>query len=423
MCVSIRIGVVIAVAAIGILGAGWSSPAAAQTAACTGGGKISKQIAKPMKSALEAQAARKWQDVLARVKEAEAVPGAKSQFDQYYMAEIRGYAFHNLRQDADAARELESALNSPCMPEAKKLERYKSLAGLYSSLRNYPKVIDYGNRAIKLSRDPDMQVAVAQAYYQSGQNKEAVRVMNELMAQFDQKGTVPKEQQLLLVLSACQKAGDNNCVSKVFEKLVTIYPKPEYWQNLMVALKNGDTDDIQRLNVMRLAVHVNVLKRADDYKEMAQLAIEEKLACEAQTVLEQGFAKKVFVEKRDVDVNTRLLDAAKKEAVADKAAMPKNDAAARAATTGDADVKIGAQYLTCGDAGKAVEAIQRGITKGSLAKGDPKEAERGDEASMLLGIAYLKNGSKPEAAKAFSAVKRDPTMVRIAKLWLLNTKN
>ena len=37
------------------------------------------------------------------------------------------------------------------MPEAKKLERYKSLVGIYSALRNYPKVIDFGNRALKVS--------------------------------------------------------------------------------------------------------------------------------------------------------------------------------------------------------------------------------------------------------------------------------
>jgi hypothetical protein len=65
--------------------------------------------------------------------------------------------------------------------------------------------------------------------------------------------------------------------------------------------------------------------------------------------------------------------------------------------------------------------IQSGITKGSLAKGDPKEAERVDEAYILLGMAHLKNNNKAEAAKAFRAVKKDPTMVRIAKLWLLNT--
>ena len=409
---SIRSVLGIAIAAIGIAGLAVPSTALAQ-GGCTGGGKISKQIAKPMSAAQDAMKAKKWQEVLTRTREAEGTAGAKSQFDLYWMSEFRGYAYHNLRQPAEAARELESALNNPCMPEGNKLERYKSLVGLYASLKNHAKVIDYGNRAIKIAKDPDMMVAVAQAYYQTGNNKEAVNLMNIVL---ESSGRAPKEQQLLLIQAACAKVGDNSCVSKVFEKLVVYYPKTEYWQNLMVALKATDTDDIQTLNVMRLASYVNVLKKPDDYKEMAQLAIEEKLACEGQAILEQGFTKKVFVEKRDLDVNTRLLEFAKKECAADKTALPKNEAAAKSAATGDAYVKVGAQYLGTGDTAKATAAIQQGI-----AKGDPKEAARVDEASILLGIAQLKANNKAEAAKAFRSVKRDPTMVRIAKLWLLNT--
>ena len=262
---------------------------------------------------------------------------------------------------------------------------------------------------------------LAQAYYQSGNNKDAVRVMNELMASFEQSGRVPKEQQLLLVQSACSRVGDNACVAKVFEKLVLNYPKAEYWQNLMSALRKSDTDDLQRLNIMRLATQVNVMKDPEEFKEMAQLALEEKLAGEAQTVLEQGFSKKVFVDDRTVSVNTRLLAAAKKEADADKASLAKREAEARAAATGDSAVKVGAQYLGFGDNAKAADLIQKGIAKGSIAKGDPKEKQRVDEASLLLGIAHLRNNNKAEAAKAFRSVKNDPTMVRIAKLWLLNT--
>jgi len=390
----------------------------AQTAGCTGGGKISKQIAKQMAAAQDAMKAKRWQESLSKMKEAEAVPGAKSAFDAFTIAQFRAYIYSSTRQEADAARELELQLNSPCMPEAKKADALKNLVGLYTALKNYPKAIDYGNRALKLSRDPDIQVAVAQAYYQSGNNKEAARVMNEVL----EGSGKPKEQHLLLVRAACEKAGDKACVSRVFEKLVVYYPKTEYWQNLMRALRQqSDVDDIQALNVMRLALQVNVLKDPEQFKEMAQLAMEEKLSCEAQTVLEQGFTKKVFVEARDVDVNKRLLTAAQKEVAAEKAALAKNEAAAKSAATGDGLVKVGAQHLTCGDAAKGTQLIQAGITKGSIAKGDPKEAERVDEAYVLLGMGYLKSDNKAEAAKAFRAVKRDPTMVRIAKLWLLNT--
>jgi tetratricopeptide (TPR) repeat protein len=154
---------------------GLSAPAAAQGAGCTGGGRISKQIAKQMAAAQDAMKAKKWQESLAKMKEAEAVPFTRSGFDNFTIAQVRAYIYSSTRQEADAARELENQLNSPCMPESGKVERYKALAGLYSSLRNYPKVIEYGNRALRASKDPDMYVAVAQAYYQSGNNKDAVR--------------------------------------------------------------------------------------------------------------------------------------------------------------------------------------------------------------------------------------------------------
>ena len=267
-----------------------------------------------------------------------------------------------------------------------------------------------------------MQVAVAQAYYQSGNNKDAVRVMNELLADRAER---PRAEGTAAAADPCGlREGRRQRLRqpRSTKSWCVNYPKPEYWQNLMVALRSGDLDDIQRLNVMRLAVHVNVLKKPEEFKEMAQLALEEKLACEAQTVLEQGFAKKVFVEKRDVDVNTRLLDAAKKEARCDKAALPKNEAAAQSAATGDALVKVGAQYLGCGDAAKAVAGDSAWHHQGQpRPRAIRRKRERNDEAYLLLGIAHLRNNNKAEAAKAFRTVKRDPTMVRIAKLWLLNT--
>jgi thioredoxin-like negative regulator of GroEL len=419
--VLIRSGFGIAVAAIGFVALGSVSTAYAQGAGCTGGGKVSKQIAKPMAAAQEAMKTRKWQEVLNKTREAEGIAGAKSQTDLYWMAEFRGYAYHELRQPAEAARELESALNNPCMPEAKKAERLRALVGLYSSLRNYPKAIDFGNKALKLSRDPETQVALAQAYYQSGNNKDAARVMNDLMSDMEKSGGKPKEQQLLLVVSACSKANDNACVARVNEKLVSYYPKPDYWSQLLTSLTKLDTDDIQKLNVMRLSTQVNVMKNPEEYKEMAQLALEDKLAGEAQSVLEQGFSKKIFADERMISVNTRLLAAAKKEAEADKATLAKREAEARAAATGDAAIKVGAQYLGYGDAVKAADLLQKGIAKGGIGNGDPKQKQRVDEASILLGIAHLRNNNKVEAAKAFRSVKQDPTMLRIAKLWLLNT--
>jgi hypothetical protein len=106
----------------------------------------------------------------------------------------------------------------------------------------------------------------------------------------------------------------------------------------------------------------------DQFKELAQLSLEQKLACESQTVLEQGFAKKAFVEKARRGREYSPARAAKKEAAVEKASAAKNEAAAQSAATGDAWSRSGAQDLGL-LAMRPSALIQAGITKGSLADG------------------------------------------------------
>lgn len=408
---SIRSRFGVAVAAVFLM-AGTS--AAFAQGACTGGGKISKQIAKPMDAAQKAIQAKKWQEVLTRVREAENTTGyIKSAFDQFNMTEFKGYAYSQMGQLADAARELEAGLNSPCMSESAKPNRYKNLTALYYQMKNFPKAIEFANRGLKLRQDTELMVTLGQAYFQSGKNADAQRVMNEVIASIEKKGERPKENTILTVLASCQKVNDNNCSTRLFEKLVVYYPKPEYWQNLLSNLVNTDLADEQKINVMRLAVNVGVMKRPSEYTEMAQIALDLGLAGEAQAILEQAFAKKLFTEQRDIDKNTRLLNLAKNTAARDKPSLAAKEAAAKAAPTGDDLVHVGAAYLGYGDTAKAVELIKAGIAKGKLAKPD--------QAGILLGIANLKSNNKDDAKSAFRTVKADPTMTRIAKLWLLNT--
>lgn len=412
-CVLIRSGFGVAIAAMGLLAVGYTTPAFAQAGVCTGNGKISKQIAKPMAAAQDAQKAKKWQEVLAKTREAESTQFSKTAWDQHWMHEFRGYAYSQLGQYPEATREYEADLASPCLSESARVARYKILVTMFYAQRNYPKVIDYANRALKSGRDMELEVSLGQAYYLTNDNKNALRVMQGVMAQIEGRNQTPKEQTLHLIRSACEKVQDNACVTKVYEKLVVFYPKPEYWANLVRSLMHGDTNDKQKINVLRLAVAVDVLKDPDDFTEMAQIALDEGLPAEAQKVLEQAIEKKLFKDQRKIDLNNRLLAKAKADVATEKAKLPQQDAAARATPEGDDDVKVGAAYLSFGDSAKAIEVLKRGITQGKLAQAD--------EAGILLGIAYLRADNKPEARKAFNTVKLDPTMKRIANLWLLNT--
>jgi tetratricopeptide (TPR) repeat protein len=390
-----------------------AQPAAA-AAACTGDGEFSKPIRKTMSAAQEAAKAKNWPEVVTKLAEAEADTKPKTDFDQFWIRRFRGNAYTSQKQYAEAVKEFEAIADSPCMKAAEKPEHLRLITRIYAQLEDYPKVIEFGNRVLQMGPDADISSYVAQSYYLNKDYAGAKRIMTEVINEQEKQGKSPTEQELRILQGACTQTKDDACAVQQFERLVKYHPKPEHWQNLIILLsQDPKSTDKQQLNVMRLAQQVDVLKQGRVYAETAQIALDQGLPGEAQSIIERGFEQNLFTDKTTTDLGKRLLAAAKAAAAIDKASLAQQDASARANKAGNADVKLGAAYLSYGDSAKAIEALQRGITKGGV-----KDA---DEAGILLGIAHLRAGNKPEAAKAFSAVNGDPLMTRLAKLWLLNT--
>jgi len=379
--------------------------------------KISKKVDKPMSEAEKAFNAKNWDEVLLKVTEAEAVPVEKTLWDQYWIHEFRGRAYLSQEKYAEAAKELEPGLSSPCMDAADKPARARMLLQIAYRLKEYPKVIEVGNKYLETNKDPDIASYVGNAYYATDDFTNTRRIMTEVVAQQEATSKPPEELTYRILQGACIKLKDMACVADQLEKLVIHYPKPNYWQDLMSVLMAGTPtskpNNNQLLNMWRLADNANVLEDPSEYLEMAQLAVGQGLPGEALAVLEKGTQKNVFTRASQKEQATQLITEAKAAIALDKSTLDKQDASARAKPTGDSDVKLGAAYLSYGDTAKAIDALQRGIGKGGV--------KNPDDAGLLLGIAQLRAGNKPEAAKAFKTVTKDPTMTRIAKLWLLNT--
>lgn len=387
--------------------------AAEATDAC-GPRKFTKKFDKPMAEAQKAYDAKDWSAVLAKVSEAEAVPVEKTVFDKFMMSEFRGMAYLGTKQNAQALPEFVASYESPCMDSQVKAGRGKVLVQLAYQAKDYPKAIEYGKRALAVNPDPNVAVLVANGYYILKDYANAKTAATDLVKMVEGTGKAADEDVYRILESACVYLKDEPCIAEQMEKLVLHYPKPEYWADLTNSLLRGSTVDKEILNILRLADGANALAGAPQYLELSQLAIASGLPGEAQSVIEKGMAKDVFKEKSHKDLANRILADAKQAANYDKTTLEKQDASARAKTTGDADVKLGAAYLSYGQNDKAIEALKRGVGKGSLK--DP------DEAGLLLGMAYLRVNNKEEATKAFDSVTKNPTLARIAKLWVLTAR-
>jgi tetratricopeptide (TPR) repeat protein len=403
----------VALIALAALGLGTAGTAAAQAESCAGkNAAISKHLKKPMTAAFDAVKAQNWQEVITQVQIAQADDKPKSDFDTYWVHKLLASGQYGLKNFAESAKELESISDSPCLSDADKAENLKLITQVYYQLDNYPKVIEYGNRALKAGATPELALYVGQAYYLSNDFKNAASSMKEVIARNEADGKEPGEQNLRILHGSCAQLEDRECVGSAAEKLVKFYKKPEYWKELINSLMNRDATDNQILNALRLGLFVDGLTNSDQYSELAELSFNAGLPGDAQSAIEAGLAKNVYKPARVAEVKKRL-EEAKGLAATDKASLAKQDTASKASTSGNADVKLGAAYLSYGDTAKAIEALSRGIGKGQV--------RNEDEANLLLGIAQLKAGNKAEAAKAFSAVSKDPVLTRIAKLWMLNT--
>ena len=389
-------------------------PAAAQDKDKDKGPSISKAIVKPIQAAQAAIKGSKWGECVSQLQQADATSG-KLPYDEHAINELLGFCAIRTNDYPTAAKSLEVGLNSGFLEQDQVPSRVRALAQVNYQIKNYGKAIEFGNRAVKGGfADADMYTLISQAYYIQNDYKGTLKFVGDWVADQEKDGKTPREGALQLMLSSCLKLEDDACTTRSLERLVASYPKDEYWQNLMRSMFRAGGNDKSMINVYRLATEVNAMRRPEDYTEMAQLSIESGVPGEAQSVLETAFQNKAFTEQRDIERNTRLLNTAKTQAATDRATLAKQEKDAAAAKTGEADVRVGQAYLSYGQIPQAVTLIQRGIAKGGIK--NPAEAQ------LLLGMAQLKAGNKPEAVKAFKEVKGDEVTTRLGNLWALHAQ-
>ena len=377
---------------------------------------VSKAAAKDMKAAQDAMNAKNYTECVSKAQAGMNAAGHTT-FDTYVANQLLGFCHVKLGNNDAAVQAYEAQIESGFMAPDEQTKLTVQVANVYYGMKNYPKAVELGNKLIKSGAgNADIYTVVGQSLYLQNKNAEAAKFMADYVADMEKRGQQPKEQSLLLMRGAYDRAGNNAGATDALEKLVMYYPKKEYWKNLMFSLRQiQGMNDRQTLQVYRLMMANGTMEGASDFTEMAELAVSGGNPAEAQKVLEAGMAANAFVEQRDKDRAARMLESVKKSSAADQANLPKLEKEVAAAKTGDVQAALGNAYLSFGENQKAVDAFSAAIAKGGL-KNLP-------DVQLTQGVAYFRAGNKAEALKAFKAVKADDMVYpRLAKLWSLHVQ-
>ena len=349
----------IAAAAVAVATLGAVGPALAQDS-------VRPEVGKPLQAAQELIKAQRFKEALAKVRDAEAA-GAHNPNETYLIESMRIAAASGAGDTDTAAHSYDLISGSSRMTAAGKQQMLQSIAVGYYRQAQYAKSMQWTQRYFKEGGSSSaIRQMLIQSQYLSGDYAGAGK---ELMAEVqddERSGTPPPEARLSLLFNAASKQNDNNTVVYALEKLVTYYPKKDYWVDLMsrVQRKPGYSDRLS-LDAYRLSLATGSMTAPGDFMEMAQLALQADLPTESKQVVDKGFAVGALGTGADADRQKRLRDLVVKRLGEDQATRAKDEIQAAAEKTGDALVAAGMNLVYNGEVAKGISLVQQGIAKGA----------------------------------------------------------
>jgi len=156
------------------------------------------------------------------------------------------------------------------------LIRTQALVQLDYQVKNYPETISAANRYYQQGGTADEpRLLQVQAYYQQSDFADAVKTVRAIVQTDAKTGKKPDENLLLVLVSSEYQQKDKAGRIEALKRLVTLYPMPQYWTDLLaaVAKQPGFAANRLGLDLDRLKLTTGTINAANDYTEAAQLAL------------------------------------------------------------------------------------------------------------------------------------------------------
>lgn len=368
---------------------------------------VSEAFRKPAGATETALKAGDWASAETNLAAAEAL--AKNDDEKYYVALMRMTIELHKQSLPGIAQAADILIANPKTPATALPDYYykRGQATFLSGKR--PDALPFLLKARELGFvEPDETYMIAQAYFDSGKDREGLEELGKGVDAQKAKGKKPEESVYNFAVSRVYKSGDRATTAVWLLRETQDYPTVANWRRMIVLYREmvdkagTPLDRAQKLDLSRLMRFTGAFADLNDYLDYAALGLASGLPWEAQAALDEG--------KKNGKIPAGNADAAKyastaTSAIASEGSLDKQAAAAKTPKeiSGTADA-----YLAAGNYAKALELYDSALAKGGV---------NTDEVNLHRGIALVQLGRKDEARTAFGAVKAAPLM-DIAKFWV-----
>jgi len=375
--------------------------------------EVRAEVGKPLLAAKAAMAAHNFAKAMAAVRQADAVAG-KTAHEALLVAQMRAAVAQASGDIATASRAYQALIDSGQIGAAQELSLMQAEVSIAFQEKNYANVVLWAERYINAGGTlPAMRGYLIQGYYLQQKYAEAAKLQLQQINAETHAGRAPTEEQLQLLYSCQNHLGDKTGALVTIKQLLTYYPKPDYWLNVIDTLrtKPGFADRLL-LDVYRLEFSLGLVNKPEDAMDMAELALQAKLPGEAQDVVDKSFAGGLLGTGPEAARHQRLKALVDKTYASMKAQLGHDDADAATDHDGNRLLALGETYVSYGMFDKGIPMMEAALHKDEL--------RHPEDAKLQLGLAYLKQGNKKKAVAELRTVGGNEGVADVAQLWILH---
>jgi tetratricopeptide (TPR) repeat protein len=371
-------------------------------------------VAKPVLEAETLLKEKKFKEALQRLHAADVIAD-KTPYERYIIEGTRAAVDLERSDYAGAATALEAELATGILAPADALVRIEALARLDYQVKNYPGAIAAADRYYRQGGTaPEPRLLMAQAYYLEKRFADAARVIRALLAGDEKDGRRPDENLLLMLLASDAQQHDETGRIATLKALVSDYPKPAYWQDILTAIARRPGFSARfALDLDRLKLATGAMIAPDEFMEAAQLALQEGLPGDAKSFLAKGYEAGILGKGAGAARQQRLVAMADREVKDDLNTLSQDVSDAAVAKSGLGWIKLGDAFASYRQYTKAISAYEAGIKKGGL--------DHPGDATLHLGVALLRSGERARAKQTLDVVAGKDGARELASLWLIES--
>ena len=365
------------------------------------------EIGRPLQAAQQMMKSGRAKDALSELRKLDNVSG-KTSNESYLIERVRAAAASSAGDYDTAARSFETLIASGKLSANESENFSEGLVGIYMRAREFGKANAAINKQLAKGGNPRLRAYLIQNYVSMGNNGEAMRLLSADI----KNAKVPSEDQLKMLANLQNLTGDKVGYVSTIEKLAANYPQPSYWADLLNRVK-GKPGFSSRLNtdVLRLMLANNLLKKPNDYMELAQLVLRDGAAGEAVRIIASGYKSGALGVGPDAPRHQRLKDLADKSLAVSNKTLAVTEAALVKANDNSGLLNLGYGLVQSGQTDKGLKMMATALKAGGL--------RNPEDAKLRMGQAYAVAGKKTEAIATLKTVGGADGTAELARYWIM----